>query len=214
MNCCKDNVIEKQFDKLRVANKISQYRSKGISRETRILVDSLKSLGIDGYSLLDIGCGLGMIGIELLESGLAGVENIEASSSYLESAKTESKRRNLFDKTSFTYGNFVEIAESVSAADIVTLDKVICCYDELEPLVKLSCEKTLKYCGVIYPRDSWWAKAAIGFENLMRKIKGNTFRVFVYPTEEIDSLIKEQGLTRVFYKAMMVWQIVIYSRIT
>jgi len=214
MSCCNDNAIEKQFDKLRVANKVNQYRSKGISKETRILVDSLKSMGIDGNSLLDIGCGLGLIGIELLESGLAGVENIEASSSYLESAKTESKKRNLIDKTSFTYGNFVEIAESVSAADIVTLDKVICCYDELEPLVKLSCEKTLKYYGVIYPRDTWWAKAAIGFENLMRKIKGNTFRVFVYPTEEIDSLIKEQGLTRVFYKAMMVWQIVIYSRIT
>lgn len=212
MNCCKDDVIEKQFDKHRVANRVNQYNSKGISKETKILVDSLKSIGIDGYSLLDIGCGIGSIGIELLKSGLATVENIEASSSYLESAKTESKKRNFSDKTYFTYGNFVEIAESVSAADIVTLDKVICCYDELEPLVKLSCAKTVKHYGVIYPRDSWWAKAAIGFENLMRKIKGNTFRVFVYPSEKVDRLIKEQGLRRVFYKAMMVWQIVIYSR--
>ena len=130
----------------------------------------------------------------------------------METAKTESKKRNLSDKTSFTYGNFVEIAESVSAADIVTLDKVICCYDELEPLVKLSCEKTVKHYGVIYPRDSWWAKAASGFENFMRKIKGNTFRVFVYPTKEVDSLIKGHGLRKVFFKAMMVWQIVIYSR--
>jgi magnesium-protoporphyrin O-methyltransferase len=212
MSCCNNDAIEKQFDKNRVANKVNQYHSKGINKETRILVDSLKSIGIEGYSLLDIGCGFGAIGMELLDSGLATVENIEASSSFLESAKTESKKRNLKDKTKFTFGNFTEIAESVSIADIVTLDKVICCYDELEPLVKLSCEKTVKHYGIIYPRDSWWAKAAIGFENLMRKIKGNTFRVFVYPSEQVDRLIKEQGLRRVFYKAMMVWQVVIYSR--
>ncbi len=212
MNCCSNEAIEKQFDKDRVANRVNQYHSKGISKETRILVDSLKSIGIDGYSLLDIGCGFGAIGIKLLESGVAKVENIEASLSYLEAAKTETKKRNFNDKTSFTHGNFIEIAENVSAADIVTLDKVICCYDELEPFVKSSCEKTVKHYGVIYPRDNWWVKAAIGIENLMRKIKGNTFRVFVYPTERVDRLIKEHGLKKVFYKATMVWQIVIYSR--
>jgi magnesium-protoporphyrin O-methyltransferase len=212
MNCCNNEVIEKQFDKDRVASKVNQYHSKGISKETRILVDSLKSIGIDGYSLLDIGCGLGSIGIELLQSGLAEVENVEASSSYLESAKTELKKRNLIDKSFFTYGNFVEISQIVFDADIVTLDKVICCYDELEQLIKLSCEKTVKHYGVIYPRDSWWAKAVVGFENLLRKIKGNTFRVFVHPTKEIDNLIKGQGLKRVFYKPMMVWQVVIYNR--
>jgi len=58
MNCCNNEAIEKQFDKHRVANKVNQYHSKGISKETKILVDSLKSIGIDGYSLLDIGCGL------------------------------------------------------------------------------------------------------------------------------------------------------------
>jgi magnesium-protoporphyrin O-methyltransferase len=212
MNCCKENVIEKQFDKHRVNSKVNEYHSKGVAKETRILIDSIKSLGIDGYSLLDIGCGLGSIGMELIESGLTDVENVEASSSFLESAKTESKKRNLIDKMKFTYGDFVKISESVSPADIVTLDKVICCYDELEPLVKLSCERTLEYYGVIYPRESWWAKAVIGFDNILRKIKGNTFRVFIYPTKEIDNIIKGQGLRRVFYKAMMVWQIVIYSR--
>jgi hypothetical protein len=140
------------------------------------------------------------------------VENVEASSSFLESAKSESKKRNLFDKTKFTYGDFVEIADGVSAADIVTLDKVICCYDELEPLIKLSCEKTLKYYGVIYPRDTWWTKAVIGFENLMRKIIGNTFRVSVFPTKKVDGLIKAHELREVFYKSIMVWQIVIYGR--
>ncbi|MEJ2194998.1 MAG: methyltransferase [Ignavibacteriaceae bacterium] len=212
MECCSEDILEKQFDEEKVASRVNQYNSKGINKETKILIESLKSMGIDGYSLLDIGCGLGLIGAELLKSGIAKVNNIEASSSYLEAAKTESKKRNLTDKTSFTLGNFVDVAEQTSAADIVTLDKVICCYDELEPLVKSSSDKALKLYGIIYPRDSWWTKAAIGIENLVRKIKGNTFRVFVYPTDKVDNLIKKQGLQQVFYKAMMVWQIVIYSR--
>jgi 2-polyprenyl-3-methyl-5-hydroxy-6-metoxy-1,4-benzoquinol methylase len=212
MECCSEDLLEKQFDEEKVASRVNQYNSKGINKETKILIESLKSMGIDGCSLLDIGCGLGLIGAELLKSGIAKVNNIEASSSYLEAAKTESKKRNLTDKTSFTLGNFVDVAEQTSAADIVTLDKVICCYDELEPLVKSSSDKALKLYGIIYPRDSWWTKAAIGIENLVRKIKGNTFRVFVYPTDKVDNLINEQGLQQVFYKAMMVWQIVIYSR--
>ena len=212
MECCSEDLLEKQFDEEKVASRVNQYNSKGINKETKILIESLKSMGIDGCSLLDIGCGLGLIGAELLKSGIAKVNNIEASSSYLEAAKTESKKRNLTDKTSFTLGNFVDVAEQTSAADIVTLDKVICCYDEFEPLVKSSSDKALKLYGIIYPRDSWWTKAAIGIENLVRKIKGNTFRVFVYPTDKVDNLINEQGLQQVFYKAMMVWQIVIYSR--
>ena len=212
MDCCREEIIEKQFNTKSVTKRINQYHSKGINKETRILIESLNSFGIDGYSLLDIGCGLGLIGTELLKSGITRVDNIEASLSYLEAAKTEYKERNLADNTSFTHANFVDVAGQISAAEIVTLDKVICCYDELEALVKSSCDKALKFYGIIYPRDSWWAKAAIGIENLFRKIKGNTFRVFVYPTEKVDGLIKKQGLQQVFYKAMMVWQIVIYSR--
>jgi len=87
MNCCNNKAIEKQFDKDRVTNRVNQYHSKGISKETRILIDSLKSMGIEGYSLLDIGCGFGAIGIELLEAGVAKVENQEASSSYLEAKR-------------------------------------------------------------------------------------------------------------------------------
>jgi magnesium-protoporphyrin O-methyltransferase len=212
MECCNNEIIEKQFDKDRETNRVKEYHSKGISKETRILVDALRSIGVDGYSLLDIGCGYGGIGIELLKSGVVKVENSEASLSYLEAAKIETEKNNFSDKTSFAYGNFVEIADKISAADIVTLDKVICCYDELEPLIKLSCKKTLKSYGLIYPRDSWWGKAAIGLENLIRKIKGNTFRVFVYPSKTVDDLVKDCGMKRIFHKELMVWQIVVYSR--
>lgn len=212
MTCCQNNIIEEQFDKKRVAKKLNIYHSKGIGKETGVLVNSIKSLGIGGYSLLDIGCGFGLIGIELLRSGLSAVQNVEASSSYLEAAKTESEKENLIDKTNYIHGNFVDIAREVSSADIVTLDKVICCYNELERLIKLSCEKSLKYYGVIYPRDNWWVRTSAMFENLLRIIKGNTFRFFVYPTETVDNLIEEQGLRKVYYKATMIWQIVIYSR--
>ena len=100
MSCCNNEIIEKQFDKDRVTNRVNEYHSKGISKETRILIDSLKKMGIDGYSLLDIGCGFGGIGIELLKSGLAKVENLEASTSYLEASKAETKKNNFSDKTS------------------------------------------------------------------------------------------------------------------
>lgn len=37
----------------------------------------------------------------------------------------------------FRYGDFVSLAPDLETADLVTLDRVVCCYPELEPLVYL-----------------------------------------------------------------------------
>ena len=110
------------------------------------------------------------------------------------------------------HGDFVAIAHEVPPADIVTLDKVICCYDDMESLVAKSVQKANKLYAVIYPRDTWWVKAGIAVENLVRKLKGSNFRVIVHPTRAVDRLIKENGMEKRFYRALIDWQIVVYAR--
>jgi magnesium-protoporphyrin O-methyltransferase len=191
---------------------VRRYHEKGPKKETKILVEALLSEGVEGSSILDVGGGLGVLEFELIKAGASSATNVEASSAYIDAAREEASRQGLSAQIQHIHGDFVDLARDVPPADIVTLDKVLCCYDDMESLVRGSVEKAKKFYGLIYPRDTWWVKVMIGIENLFRKLKGNDFRVFVHPTEEVDSLIKEAGMKVLFYHELIDWQIVVYGR--
>ncbi len=211
MTCCQRQVIEDRFDQDYVAKKVQQYRQSGLKKETRILVEALKAEGVEGLTLLDIGGGLGIIAHELLKTGVSLAMSVEASQAFIEAAETEAAKHGLADKMTFVNGDLVEVAPQVPETDIVTLDKVVCCYRDMESLVRVSVEKAKRFYGLVYPRDNWWVKAAIGFENLFESLKGSDFRVYVHPTQEVDRLIREHGLRQRFRRALIDWQIVVYG---
>ena len=51
------------------------------------------------------------------------------------------------------------------AATIVTLDRVICCYPDMERLVRTSAEKARRLYGAVYPRERWWARVGVALMN-------------------------------------------------
>ncbi len=89
-------------------------------------------------ALLDIGGGVGAIAHALLQVGARQATDIDASTAYLAAARDEAARRGLVDRMSFQHGDFVALAPTLPATDIVTLDRVICCYDNMPELVSLS----------------------------------------------------------------------------
>jgi 2-polyprenyl-3-methyl-5-hydroxy-6-metoxy-1,4-benzoquinol methylase len=171
MDCCQCQLIETQFDRVAVESKVRRYHEKGPKKETKILVEALLSEGVEGSSILDVGGGLGVLEFELIKAGASGATNVEASSAYIDAAREEASRQALSDQIQHIHGDFVGLAPDVPPADIVTLDKVLCCYDDMESLVRGSVEKANKLYGLIYPRDTWWVKVATGIENLFRKLK-------------------------------------------
>lgn len=211
MNCCQRQVIDDRFNQDCVAKKIQQYRQSGLKKETRLLVEALISERIAGLTLLDIGGGLGAIAHELIKAGVSQTVSVEASQAFINSAKIEAARYGFADKMTFVHGDLVELAPQVPEADIVTLDKVVCCYQDMESLVRASTAKAKKLYGLVYPRDDWWMKAAIGFENLVENLKGSDWRVYVHPTQEVDRVIRDRGLQVRFRRALIDWQIVVYG---
>ena len=116
------------------------------------------------------------------------------------------------DRITYLHGDFVQLAASTPDADIVTLDRVICCYDDVMPLVSLSASKARKLYAAVYPRSTWWARAALFFENVGYRLRGSPFRAFVHPTELVDRLIRDAGLSQIFRRQTFMWQVVVYQR--
>lgn len=210
---CQCQGIEQKFDRDHVARKLRDYRRRGPAATTLQLIDALSSQGVDGMTLLDIGGGVGDIQHRLLDAGVRDAVSVEASSAYIEVARAEAERLGLADRIVNVQGNFVELADQIAGADVVTLDRVICCYDDMERLVGRSAEHARRLYGVVYPRDTWWVRAGTAvWYNARHRLRRNPMRNFVYPTADVEAAIRRQGLERRFHRDMGAWQVAVFAR--
>ncbi|MEW5957459.1 MAG: class I SAM-dependent methyltransferase [Chloroflexota bacterium] len=212
MNCCQCQGIERLFNQQETAKKLKQYRRKGPDKTTRLLIEALKAQDVAGMTLLDIGGGIGAIQHGLLKAGVTSATSIEASSAYLEAAQAEAERQGHAACITHYHGNFVDLAANISPADIVTLDRVICCYHDMPGLVTLSSMRAARLYGLVYPRDVWWVRLGLSLMNFLLRLRRNPFRVFVHSPEAVESIIQANGLQRCFYRTAGVWQVVVYTR--
>ena len=165
MGCCQCQGIENMFDKKTAERELKRYLKKGPSKTTGMLLDAIHKEGVQGLDFLDIGGGIGAIQYDLIKAGASTGTSIEASSAYIDLVKKETLQNGLGERIDFKHGDFTTTASDVDTADIVTLDKVICCYDDMSELVMLSSKLARKIYAVIYPRDVWWTNLALPFMN-------------------------------------------------
>jgi magnesium-protoporphyrin O-methyltransferase len=168
--------------------------------------------GVEGMTLLDIGAGLGGIQHALLDYGVAQATHVDVSSAYMRAAQEEAEVRELNDDINFQQGDFVEIADSIPPADIVTLDRVVCCYDDMEALVNLSAEKARYRYGLVFPRDIWLFRIFLPLANFILSLRGSSFRIFIHNTQKIEQIIRSKGLTPKTHKKAGFWQVLVYQR--
>ena len=148
----------------------------------------------------------------MLKAGVKTTLTVEASAAYIEAAKAEAERQGRADRMSHRHGNFVDLAADIPPADIVTLDRVICCYSDMPALVGLSAARARELYGVVYPRDTWWMKIGLAVANMFFRVRRTPFRSFWYATPEVEAVVSRHGLKRRFYGQTLVWQVAVYAR--
>jgi magnesium-protoporphyrin O-methyltransferase len=74
--------------------------------------------------------------------------------------RQEARRQGDLDRVEYRHGDFVQLADEIGPADIVTLVRVLCCYRDMPALVRASARRARRSYGVIYPRSTWWMRAA------------------------------------------------------
>jgi 2-polyprenyl-3-methyl-5-hydroxy-6-metoxy-1,4-benzoquinol methylase len=210
--CCQCQGIEQVFDDKLVDKQLSTYRTKGADKTTRLMITALEEGGAQGLTLLDIGGGVGAIQHALLEAGVQKATDVDASQAYLHAAQVEAERRGVAEKINFLHGNFVDLAKEIQPADIVTLDRVICCYPDMQNMVRLSAARARKLYGLVYPRDTWLLRLGMAVMNFFLRLRKNPYRAFVHPTREVERLVKENGLVRRYYRSTLFWQVAVFAR--
>ena len=212
-SCC-DADYDAVFDARTARRELAAYRRSGPSGSTRRLIDAIKAMGVDHATLLDIGGGVGIIGFELLAAGADRVTGVDAARAYVAVAGHEAGRLGLADRSIYRHGDFVALADEVPDADVVTLDRVVCCYGDWVALVDRSVAHARRIYGLVYPNDRWWTRIGIWMGNFALRLSRRSYRGYVHPERAIDARIRDAGFDRRLHHRGWLWQTVVYERTT
>ena len=209
---CQCEGISTQFGAGTARRELRRFRRRGPTTTTRLLIDDLRAAGVDGASLLDIGGGIGAIHHLLIDAGARAATHVDVSRDYIGAARDEAARRGHADRVRFLHGDFVELAPSLPGADLVTLDRVICCYPDMPLLVAAAAAKAGRLLGAVYPRDVWWVRLGVRSVNAVMRVRRSEFRVFVRPPDAIDAVLRQHGLEQRTCRRSGLWEVVTYGR--
>jgi hypothetical protein len=209
--CCQG--VDEVFGERTARHDLRRYRRRGPSRPTRVLLDAIVRQGVEDAGVLDIGGGIGVIQQELLAAGATHATSVDASAAYLRAAREEAERRGTAPRVTYHAGDFVAIADDIEPADLVTLDRVICCYPDMEALVSRSADRARRVYGLVYPQDRWWVRLGVRAANLGLRLMGRTFRAHVHRTSAVDAVVRARGLKPALRcRVGPVWQVELYTR--
>jgi magnesium-protoporphyrin O-methyltransferase len=206
-DCCTNTVSSREAE-----GDLRRYREQGPDRTTRALIDAIVAEGVEGATLLDIGAGIGAIQLELLAKGAAKAESVDASEAFVQIARAEAERRGYGDRTAAQVGDFVALAAGIEPADVVTLDRVVCCYPDLPALLGAASDHARRIVGLVYPRDIWWNRIVARARNAFGWIMRDPTRWYLHRPGEVDAILRTAGYRRREITRDLIWQVALYER--
>lgn len=209
--CC-DQDFERLFDEREAERDLAGWRRNGLPAATRELIDALRADGITGAAVLDIGAGVGMVHLELLEAGAASAVDVDASTAYLAAARAEAARRGLAERVEYRFGDVVELAGSLPPADVVALDRVVCCYPDLAGLLGAAIATSPRLIGLVHPTDGPWIRGSMAIFNAVSGLLRRHHSFYVHRRAEIDRLMGEAGFTERHRGRGWFWKVTVYAR--
>jgi len=189
--CCSTD-YRKMFNRKFAARDARNFRAHGVRGSSRALVELAGD--VHGASVLDIGGGVGAIGLELLAAGAAHATNVELSDSYEEEATELARECGVADRVDRRVADIVEDAGALEPHDVVVMHRVVCCYPDVDALMGAAADLTRRRLVLTYPQQRRWIGAGLAAANGFMRLRGCGFRVYLHPVAQIVVAAEQHGL--------------------
>lgn len=188
--CAPQGEYRRLFDGGMAARDARRYRRRGLPATAR----TLTALAGDarGASVLEVGGGLGTIGLELLEAGAERATSVDLSGAYEHEAEALLAERGLAGRVERRVGDFV--TEQVEPHDVVVLHRVVCCYPDVDALVGAAAEHTRRRLLLTYPQSRPLVRVGVRLANAWLRLSRCGFRAYAHPVERIVAAAERHGL--------------------
>ena len=187
---------------------------------TGVLLSALEETGLEGRSVLDVGCGTGDLALATLGHGARSVSGLDLGAGAIANARALADERGLGERAAFEVGDGSQAA--LPNSDVVVLNRVVCCYPSAEALLA----NTLGAAGSVFALTAPIDRGLMGLYNriffwlgngwyALRAKKFRGFRVFVHDLAAIEARIVAAGfLPQVRQHRRLVWDLRVYERAT
>ena len=192
--CCEPDGYDRMFSKRFARRTARRYRRRGLSRSATALAGFLTERGIDGATVLEIGGGVGHVQVELLRRGATRAVNLEIATSYEAEAERLLEQAGLCDRVERRVMDIARSPEEVEPADVVVLHRVVCCYPDFQRLLTAAGSKADRMLVFSHPPRNVATRVLLSMENGIRRMKGDSFRAFAHPPEQMLATLGDAGL--------------------
>ncbi len=201
------------FNEKKARRERKHYRKKGVTGTTALLVEQLRKGPIQGKELLDVGSGVGAIQHELFQDGLASATQVDASEGYLRASEAEAAERGYADRQDSFFGDLVDHSSELSPVELVSMDRVVCCYPYLEELLRTAASLTKERIALSYPKEMLLTRLGFPLVDLGLRLWGKSFQIYLHPREEIHRILEEEGFQLQESKSNFLWHGEIFDRV-
>src|SRR5262245_48976665 len=184
-DCCSPRGYRQIFSERSAAAEAKRYRRRGLDGTSRRIFDLLQRQGVEGRTLLEVGGGIGALQIELLKAGLVRAVCVELTPTYEAAAQALIREAGLEDRVERRVMDFTEAGAEVEAADIVVMNRVLCCYADMPRLAGAAAGRARRTLVLSFPNDRWWARLGVAIVNVALRVTRRQFRMFPHPPAAI-----------------------------
>jgi 2-polyprenyl-3-methyl-5-hydroxy-6-metoxy-1,4-benzoquinol methylase len=212
-DCCTPKGYGQIFSAKNAAGEAKRYRHKGLDGTSKRMFDFVRERGVEGKTLLEVGGGIGAIEIELLKAGMARAINVELTPTYEAAARELLAEAGLTDYVERRVMDFAQSGPEVETADVVVMNRVICCYPDMPKLAGAAANRTKGLLVMSFPNRRWWTRLGLTVANFGFRVIRLQFRVFLHPPELIQAAVQQHGFRTRFNERGLLWQVNAFERI-
>ena len=213
MTCCQRGAAADQFDATIAQRDLERFRRRGPDTPTRRLIAAIEARSLPPEpTLLDVGGGVGAIHHALLDQGFSRATHLDASGAYLTAAAEEARRLGHTGRVEFLLAAFPAEAPTVSSADVVTLDRVVCCDPDYEQLLGAAARHAGRLLAFSYPRPRWLTRLVVAAANAWRRVTRRPFRASVHSPARMAAVLEGAGLQPAWAGGTWIWAVEVYER--
>jgi len=211
--CPADSRIARHFD-AKVAERLARGQDPVLVPISERLRDALLSLGPAGRTLLELGCGRGRLLLALTQAGAKSATGVDLSAASIDAARNRFEQAQLSDRVRLSVGDAARVP--LEPQDWVILDRVMCCYPDIERLLANTLPAARRLYAFTVPNSRGWrgvlARLDEWLENAWNSLRGRPCPGYVHDLDLIEERLTAAGFRLRHRDQLRLWHLAIYER--